>query len=182
MKKNCLLWLLVAAMAMTSCQDEFIKNENKTSDKIGYAVETNSISEPLKSRASRSTDNTDVTIEELGQTLCGGQLGGTDAESQIAHVEGTVIDVQHHRGGVGRLDDHGGQQKAHQSGAQAYDHHGPDVLPHHLYHMGEIYHVIVIGKLLILVHFLLLCHIGFSLIAYDYVITKCARKARIIYY
>ena len=74
MKKNCLLWLLVAAMAMTSCQDEFIKNENKTSDKIGYAVETNSISEPLKSRASRSTDNTDVTIEELGQTLCGKQL------------------------------------------------------------------------------------------------------------
>lgn len=74
MKKNCLLWLLVAAMAMTSCQDEFIKNENKTFDKIGYAVETNSISEPLKSRASRSTDNTDVAIEDMGQTLGGKPL------------------------------------------------------------------------------------------------------------
>ena len=74
MKQFSFLWLLIVAMAMTSCQDEFIKNENKASDMIGYAVEANSISEPLKSRASRSSGTTDVAIEELDQTLGGKQL------------------------------------------------------------------------------------------------------------
>lgn len=74
MKKNCLLWLLVAAMAMTSCQDEFIKNENKTSDKIGYSVVTTDISSPYKARSGESVGTKQVEIDDLDGTVDGKQV------------------------------------------------------------------------------------------------------------
>ena len=74
MKKNCLLWLLVAAMAMTSCQDEFIKNENKTSDKIGYAVEATSMASPKKARSNGAQRTKEVNIDRLDETLDGKPL------------------------------------------------------------------------------------------------------------
>lgn len=72
--KKALLWSVVALMVLSSCQDEFIKNNNKTSEMIGYSVKTNTISDPLKVRASRSSGTTDVAIEQLSQSLGGKQL------------------------------------------------------------------------------------------------------------
>lgn len=61
-------------MAMTSCQDEFIKNENKTSDKIGYAVETTSMASPKKARSNGVQRTKEVNIDRLDETLDGKPL------------------------------------------------------------------------------------------------------------
>lgn len=61
-------------MAMTSCQDEFIKNENKTSDKIGYSVVTTDISSPYKARSGESVGTKQVEIDDLDGTVDGKQV------------------------------------------------------------------------------------------------------------
>ena len=74
MKKNCLLWLLVAAMAMTSCQDEFIKNENKTSDKIGYSVNMTELSSPYRTRSGEIASSHEVEIDDVNGMIDGKQV------------------------------------------------------------------------------------------------------------
>ncbi len=74
MKKNCLLWLLVAAMAMTSCQDEFIKNENKTSDKIGYSVNMTELSSPYRTRSGEIASSHEVEIDDVNGKIDGKQV------------------------------------------------------------------------------------------------------------
>lgn len=74
MEKNCLLWLLVAAMAMTSCQDEFIKNENKTSDKIGYSVNMTELSSPYRTRSGEIASSHEVEIDDVNGMIDGKQV------------------------------------------------------------------------------------------------------------
>ena len=72
--KKTLLWSVMTLVALSSCQDEFIKNNENKSDKISYKVETFTMSAPLKIGNSRSAETSNVSIEALGQTLGGKPL------------------------------------------------------------------------------------------------------------
>lgn len=74
MMKKTLLWSVVAMMALSSCQDEFINDKHKKNDKIGYAVEATNMAAPKKSRADGSSASCEVRIEKLNETLDGQPL------------------------------------------------------------------------------------------------------------
>ena len=74
MMKKALLWSVMALVALSSCQDEFIKNPDKPNDKIGYSVVTSEISSPKKARSAQTDETRSVEIEPLNQTLGGKPL------------------------------------------------------------------------------------------------------------
>ena len=61
-------------MAMTSCQDEFIKNENKTSDKIGYSVNMTELSSPYRTRSGEIASSHEVEIDDVNGMIDGKQV------------------------------------------------------------------------------------------------------------